>query len=376
MKTLKNIDIPKEIQGKSLYLYGAGYTARICLKVLKNAGFGIKALIDDDILKQGTLVDSYTVLSYEEFVDKCKKEGEVYVILTSIYGKQIYNRLSSISNVVICEMYEWYMEILDAQGISCEKSLDDVELEGYKRNTDMLKPYLKDEESRSVYDGIYQYFKTNKIQYLVDICTEEETYFIHEVKEYFRDRRINLVDVGAYEGELLRAIISSSINVKTWFCFELEKDNFERLKENIKKNPLSDSMNCIIENLGLWNQKKRMQVLNQGTASKVSEQAQAEEMFDGREAETCEMETIDNYFRNIKVDMIKMDIEGAEMQALEGGIHTIKRDRPLLAISIYHYVKDYYRIMQFLMDNLDEYSYYIRQHALIYGETILYAIPQ
>jgi len=375
MKTLKKDDIPKEIKGKLFYLYGAGYTARICLKALKNEGFKIRAFIDDDILKQGTTVDSYAVLSYQQFVENCEKEDEVYVVLTSIYGKAIYNRLVTIPNVTICEMYEWYMEILDQQQLSCEKSPVGAELEAYKRNTDMLKPYLTDEESRLVLDAVYQYFKTNKIQYLVDVCTEEETYFIHEVKGYFGDRKINLVDVGAYEGELLRAIISSGINVKTWFCFELEKCNFKRLKENIKKNPLSGSMDCIIENLGLWNKKKRVQVLNQGTASKVSEQVQVEENLMG-EIEICEMETIDNYFRSIKVDMIKMDIEGAEMKALEGGIHTIKRDRPLLAISIYHYVEDYYRIMQFLMDNLGGYTYYIRQHALIYGETILYAIPQ
>ncbi len=93
--------------------------------------------------------------------------------------------------------------------------------------------------------------------------------------------------------------------------------------------------------------------------------------------EICQVETIDHYFQDIHVDMIKMDIEGAEMKALFGGINIIRRDKPLLAISIYHYVEDYYRIMQFLLKNAGgRYKYYIRQHALIYGETVLYAIPE
>lgn len=64
------------------------------------------------------------------------------------------------------------------------------------------------------------------------------------------------------------------------------------------------------------------------------------------------------------------------MEALTGAVKTIKRDTPLLAISIYHYIEDYYRIMQFIMKIAGgKYKYYIRQHAMIYGETILYAVP-
>lgn len=373
MKKLNKNDNPTVIKGEPLYLYGAGYTARICLNALKNSGFKVEALIDDDVMKQGTIIDSYLVLSYQEFVKKCEDEKSIHVILTSIYGKQIYNRVSCLPNVTIWEMYEWYMNILDQQGLACEKCCEDKLLEEYKKNTDELKKYLADMESKNVYDAIYQYFKTNEISYLVDICTEEESYFTKEVKRYFQNKDLVLVDAGAYEGELLRSITASGLKVKEWYCFELERNNFERLKNNVERSILPDGMTCIVENYGLWNAKKDMSVLNLGTASKVS--ALLQDSGNTDEQEICKMNTIDEYFKNISIDMIKMDIEGAEMQALEGGINTIKRDRPLLAISIYHYVKDYYRIMQFLMDNLDGYLYYIRQHAMIYGETILYAIP-
>lgn len=374
MKKIKRSSIPEEIRNSFVYLYGAGYTARVCLNALETKDVKIRALIDDDVMKQGTIINSYPVLSFPEFIQNCGEEDKVHVILTSIYGKQIYNKLSSFSNITVWEMYDWYMEILDQQNIACEKHCDDLALEDYKNNTNIIKRYLADKESENVLDGIYHYFKTNEKRCLVEICTEEESYFIKEVKQYLKNRDITLVDAGAYEGELLRAIIASGLKVRNWYCFEVERNNFERLRNNVKGNSLPDDMVCIVENCGLWNKKEKVSVVNQGTASKVSENPSDGEVLG---SEVCQMETIDDYFKNIPVDMIKMDIEGAEMQALQGGINTIKRDRPLLAISIYHYVKDYYRIMQFLLDNTggEGYSYYIRQHAMIYGETILYAIP-
>ena len=85
--------------------------------------------------------------------------------------------------------------------------------------------------------------------------------------------------------------------------------------------------------------------------------------------------SIDDYFGEGKCNYIKMDIEGAELPALKGGINLIKRERPILAISIYHSLEDFWKIPQYLMMNLDNYRYYVRHHALIFCETVLYAIP-
>ena len=49
-----------------------------------------------------------------------------------------------------------------------------------------------------------------------------------------------------------------------------------------------------------------------------------------------------------------MDIEGAEMPALIGGINTIKKYRPQLAISIYHTNSDFINIPLYLKNNLEK----------------------
>lgn len=51
-------------------------------------------------------------------------------------------------------------------------------------------------------------------------------------------------------------------------------------------------------------------------------------MVENKSGEVAEVTTIDEYFKEIHVDLIKMDIEGAEMKALLGGMNVIKEIDP------------------------------------------------
>ena len=79
--------------------------------------------------------------------------------------------------------------------------------------------------------------------------------------------------------------------------------------------------------------------------------------------------------RNIFPDFIKMDIEGAELSALKGGINTIKKCRPQLAISIYHSSEDFINIPLYLKENLENYKFRLGHYSPRLSETVLYAIP-
>jgi hypothetical protein len=68
-----------------------------------------------------------------------------------------------------------------------------------------------------------------------------------------------------------------------------------------------------------------------------------------------------------------MDIEGSELPALKGGINTIKKYKPKLAISIYHSMDDFVDIAQYLKSLDLGYDFYLK-HVTIYDEeTILFA---
>ena len=79
---------------------------------------------------------------------------------------------------------------------------------------------------------------------------------------------------------------------------------------------------------------------------------------------------------NIMPDFIKMDIEGADMPALEGGIKTIPEGRPQLALSIYHSNEDFVNIPLYLNKNLKNYHFKLGHYSPWRSETVLYAIPE
>ena len=75
-----------------------------------------------------------------------------------------------------------------------------------------------------------------------------------------------------------------------------------------------------------------------------------------------------------EVTYIKMDIEGAETSALAGCEETIRRNRPKLAICVYHRPQDYLDIPQWIKRVRPDYRLYLRQHSSFNVDTVLYAI--
>ena len=80
--------------------------------------------------------------------------------------------------------------------------------------------------------------------------------------------------------------------------------------------------------------------------------------------------------RDERFILLKQEHEGAELSALKGGIETIKKYRPQLAISIYHSDDDFINIPMYLYDNLENYEFRLGHYSPYMLETILYAIPE
>jgi hypothetical protein len=77
-----------------------------------------------------------------------------------------------------------------------------------------------------------------------------------------------------------------------------------------------------------------------------------------------------------KVDFIKMDIEGAEANALVGAQKTIAKFRPKLAICVYHKKDDFYSIPTLINQICPDYSFHLDHYTIHREETVLYAAPK
>jgi FkbM family methyltransferase len=74
-----------------------------------------------------------------------------------------------------------------------------------------------------------------------------------------------------------------------------------------------------------------------------------------------------------RIDLIKMDIEGSELGALQGGEHALRRWRPKLAISLYHRPEDLFSIPLWLDSLQCGYRFFLDHYSIHQEETVLYA---
>lgn len=76
-----------------------------------------------------------------------------------------------------------------------------------------------------------------------------------------------------------------------------------------------------------------------------------------------------------KLDYLALDVEESERHVLKGGEEVIRRDRPILAISIYHGKQDFFEIPLYLKGLCDDYAFRLGHYSYGLYDTIFYAIP-
>jgi hypothetical protein len=74
-------------------------------------------------------------------------------------------------------------------------------------------------------------------------------------------------------------------------------------------------------------------------------------------------------------DFVKMDIEGAEPEALRGGSSFIKDRRPLLALCVYHRQNHLWELPLQVARVEPDYSFYLRPHNEEGWDLVCYSVP-
>lgn len=157
------------------------------------------------------------------------------------------------------------------------------------------------------------------------------------------------------------------------YTIEFIPSNLEIMSKNISLNKKLQKHITIVKH-PLWNTSNvSLYYKDQGAASFVSFSN------DSDSTDTINTITIDDLVQEQqlqKIDFIKMDIEGAEMNALKGAIHSIQTFHPTLAIAVYHQISDFVNVMQFIDDLNLEYQFYLGHYTIYAQETILFAVPR
>ena len=87
------------------------------------------------------------------------------------------------------------------------------------------------------------------------------------------------------------------------------------------------------------------------------------------------MDSIDNLIEG-PITLVKMDIEGAEENALAGTREHILKDHPTLSISCYHKFDDIWRIPKQVLGIRDDYSIFLRHYTEGLHESVISFLPR
>lgn len=175
-------------------------------------------------------------------------------------------------------------------------------------------------------------------------------------------------DGGAYIGDT--AVYFMKNGAKGVYAFECYEENLQYLKKNIIKLGYKDNIHICEKALS----DKTGEITFSEMESNITGGSIAIDR--GGPERKVQAITIDDFCEKEGVypNFIKMDIEGAEVKALNGAKKTIQQHRPKLAISIYHTIDDRWKIPLLIYSFVPDYKFYVKR-ASPYGETILFAVP-
>jgi FkbM family methyltransferase len=231
-------------------------------------------------------------------------------------------------------------------------------------DTEFVTSLLSDDKSREVYLSALKYRETGEIEYLPVPDKLENQYFPDDLSGFASQlsEAGAFVDVGAFDGDTLRSLKSTAYRPERYIGLEPDLPSFQRLLLEAKH--FSGNSLCLplaaSDRIGWAN------FYSNGTSSSIVE--------DG--GIPVQSANLDFLVMGGVTSYIKMDIEGSELQALHGCKQVILRDKPILAISIYHKPRDLTEIPKFIASLGVHNGFYVRTYGEQLFETVLYCLPR
>lgn len=179
-----------------------------------------------------------------------------------------------------------------------------------------------------------------------------------------------IVDGGGFVGDTVRVVVAK-FQDRFGHLLAVEPDprNFAQLEAAVAD--LAPAVRVKVEccRAALGSERGRVHLESTGTAASMTSV--------GPSAGTVavSVETIDSLVGAAKPTFIKLDIEGDELEALEGAQRTIERHAPVLAVCVYHRQDHLWRIPLLLRAWRGDYAFFLRPHNEEGWDLVCYAVP-
>jgi FkbM family methyltransferase len=350
--------------GNRLVLFGAGNLGRKVLQCLRSTGIEPLAFADNSESKWGSHVDDVPILSPKE---AAKRYGASALFVVTIWS--------------LGQFYPDSRKKLEAMGCTRVESSSTIR---WKFASKLLPDFCQD-LPHNVYQQAAEVRKaaslwadeSSRREYLQHVRwralgdqdalgppVKEESYFLDSL--YRIDDHEVFVDCGAYTGDTAEQVIRRNPAFSRIVAIEADPQNFERLEKWI--GSLEASVASRITALNVAVGAKRGELRFQAGDGEGARLA-----TDGNVLVECI--PIDDLTPEAVPTFIKMDIEGAELDALEGARRSIQTHHPILSICAYHKQNDLWRIPIFIHALVEDYRFFLRPHDVDGWQLVCYAVP-
>lgn len=367
---LKNNQLDKMLQERNkkisisedqeVVIFGCGELGKNILDNSSKSKIKVKCFIDNSVCINGSY-KGIKVYKLEEFSEIYN--DELIILASIIYDVNMETELKK-HNITKVISYEFLCEYDNKRftpyGMSYGNYTKD--LIDNKDKYIQLFNEIEDPLSLEVLDNIIMYRITMDKKYLI----KAHNISVNNEGEYFDSNIVKLsssevfVDGGAYKGETTEKFLNITNRRYTGiYIFEPDEDLYKEVTDRI----CGENIHYYLAGIGRKREKlkfKKTGGLNGCVCNEGDEEIQ--------------IETIDSIPVSFPITYIKLDIEGAELDAIYGAEKTIRNYRPKMAISSYHKAEDLWKLYYAIKSLNNNYAVYIRHYSNHIAETDFYYI--
>ena len=319
---------------KPVVLYGMGDGADKILSIFETKGIKCADIFASDEFVRGHSFHSIRVKKLSEIEELY---GEFTVVLAFAT-----NRDEMIERIFkIAEKHTVLAPDVPVAGISLfTKEFFSLHKEEFEKAYSLLA----DDESREAYERIINFKIGADISLLKPFFEKQRVY-----GEILNFEGETIADLGAYDGDTVREFIAADKNYKKIFALEPDPKNFKKLVRN------TDGLRDVIPlNYGAWDKEQT------GFFSSESSRNSAISL----KGKQIKLISVDELIKE-PISVLKMDIEGSELKAIEGAKRIIKECKPKLYICAYHRSEDMFALPLKIHEICPEYRFYFAHHKYI-----------
>lgn len=345
-------------------IFGAGHFGKLFYQALLKAGVQIDFFIDDfknhecfnlPIIK-GTQINKNTtiyisVLQHSEKIEGRLKDQGFSNVLN--FSQSIINIPGILSQIAQTD-YLWLVK---------------DRLRMLNQKIGHTRKLLKDNKSKLLLDKIIKLRETLDTGYYIYPMGKE--YFPKDVPFFNLLNHINFIDCGAYTGDTIKELMESGFPVNYTISFEPDQDNYIKLLDELcrqKQNFYNTSFTAYP--VGVYSKNTILAIKLNESGSYIDEIPE-----NATTTTLVSVVSLDKTIKNSSPNYIKLDIEGAEKEAIIGATKTIQEHKPNLAVSLYHKPEDLWELPLLIHDIEPSYDMYLRVHEDLCLSTILYCVP-